>query len=414
MRATKSTDYYRTILILLLVIQGCFCLYIGYEASENFSLYNYLKSAKPFVGPVKNEVISMEGTPQVTPLIPHTAENSLEIILNKVFRIENILFCQAAWKHSEKHGKNTNTYTDRRVVIFHNFSINTGGDSLLVIPANHQFFSLRKRKFSNSSGLQSFNNRATWVDMEIFNPKTIHAVGVCGATSSGKTTISGDRERRLVFSEIPIPVLTREHFYTIILQVLVLGYFLSTFFMKLQKPLKKLFERDQNTYYIFESTGGPEYWAVTFFVLYMIGGLVFFLSGKVIHLYETDRKFALLTLGFVFLVHVSREIEYFHLANKRNNSLYLVSRNWFTYSVTKVVPLDQLKNIRMHVVTGSKGKKSYYLVITHQGRDYYLTDSYSNPDELEVIQVEFLRFLDKKLDLAIAAEEEGSGEGDIG
>lgn len=356
-RVTRR-DGFRWALAGIFVFQIIYAYLLVDGIQDQMKLSKAFKAARATAQPREGEYVCLDG--RVKPQDPETDDPSFERDFRRVLRLAEPLMFEATFTHSEKHGKNTRTITDRVITGRRSYTVNTPAGPVRFTDSPDRLYSYHSARLDVFPAFESYSPRSRSLRVTYFAPTHLHLLGVASLESKGEILLSGKPGRPLIVSEVSRDQLLTQTRLAAILTGAAAVYFLTTLFIPWRRSLREQIERMPSVCYIFDMTGGPEGIALLLFALYAVGSIVAVNAFGGDHQFRVDQMKAALFLGFCMLVHVGRSVEYFYVADKRDGFLYEYSRGLFSLSRTRLAPFGDLK-LWIDIQRGSKGSKSYYL-----------------------------------------------------
>lgn len=385
-----NRDNYGCFLVIFLVFQVFCCFYAYGRLTDNWHFYSQLRGVQESENPGPNSAACVYGRviPDPKPL-GNNDQEKLEQILGS-HGISSPIFVSAAFKYSVKRGKNTSTYTDRHISFQRRFSLKTPQATYHLPGKSAIMYSPREKKFSCSGGLEAFSRRATWVDVTYFAPTDLYLIGKTGPQPMSERTMAPlSPVQPLVFSTVSLATIRHSLLVAGGLEAAILIYFVLTVTFALRRSAKKAFVAKSDQYFIFDATGESEILAIVLLILCIPVGILLQFVGGTSHQFFFDIRNALMILGFFFLVHISKSVEFFYVANKKEGNVYVFSRGFFGQELRLIGPIKSLDPY-IETVHGKKNSKTY--IIKSRTKGIELTDSYNSPDELRDVLSEFAEF----------------------
>lgn len=388
-RVTRR-DGFRWALAGIFIFQIIYAYLLVNSIQDQWKVSKAFKAARETNQPREGEYVCLTG--KVVPHELQCGEPSFEQVFRRVLPATELLWFEGVFTHSEKHGKNTRTITDRIIGGSRNYTVDTPAGSVRLAGSPDRLYSHHFAQFDVFPAFESFSPRSRTLGVTYFAPSRLHLIGVASLKSKGEVFLSGKPGKPLIVSEVSRDQLLTNTRLAALLTGAAIVYFLTTLFIPWKRSLREQVERMPSVCYIFDMTGGPEGIALLLFVLYAVGSIVVVNVYGGDHQFRLDQLKAVLFLGFCMLVHVGRSVEYFYVADKRDGFLYEYSRGLFSLSRTRLAPFADLR-LWIDIQRGSKGSKSYYLkASTPKGKVFDVGGTGSSESTLLEIKREFEAF----------------------
>ena len=389
---TTRWDWFAYLLFTAYCVEAILGWVLYQKIQENFDRYRYLKTIVDSDSPAPKTVACIYGEPIGDKSKPLGKDQTVFIDeIKRMLRVADPILVSGKWTHSEKRGKNSTTITDRTIDLFFPLTVHTSSGDFHVQGFPQLIYSNRETSVKISEILRKLSPRSSSLKVTYFNPRKVYVMGEVQHNLDGTKRVLGDTKKPLIVSELSRNALISSFFFTLILQTMALAYLAVTFVVRLQTPLKKKFEQFPAMFFVFDSTAGSEILAMILFIGYLFGGAFLLDMFPGMHAFNSEQRFGIFCLGFFALVHISKGVEFFHLANKQDGFLYEVSRGFFSESKKRVANLQDLAPI-IDSVRGSKGAVSYIIRGHGFGGVFDLTDKYSNRQKPADILEEFRAF----------------------
>jgi len=383
-------DGFRWVLNILFVFQVIFTFHLAGKLQEQLDICASFKKAQETDNPGSGRYVYLHGP--VVRSAGNVMDPAFEKDLCRKLRIEEPLDFNAVFTHSVKRGKSSHTVTDRTIAGKRDYTVRTSRGDVGLRRAPNRFYSYHVIHLDPRDGFSSYSPDSTSLRVSYFAPAHLHLFGLASIDSKGALALEGDSKNPLIVSEVSRDSLISQTRLSSVLTGAAIIFFLTTLFVPWKQSIRRQIERMPSVCYVFDVTGGPESIAIFLFVLYGVGSLILGIGFGSDHLFRADQTTAVLFLGFCMLVHVSRGVEYFFVADKRDGYLYEYSRGFFTFSKVRLGQISTLK-LWIHVERGSKGSKSYYLKAgVPQGKTYDVGGTGSFEETLREIMNEFDAF----------------------
>jgi len=363
---------------------------------QNFALFRYLENVPTLDDPPASTVAEITTSVIRNIQAPLRArEKKFLTILEKEKGFANLLYACGKWTHTVKRGKNSETVTDLTLEACYPYKLRT--PKFEIKYDNHDIlYSYRKAYYNPEGELAQFSPKSTSLQILYFAPTELKVIGEVGPEKRGIRKLYGKPGHPLIVSEIPVRQLNWYFLICLVLSLGALVYFATSFFFNYQTPLKAKFATDPENYFIFDFTGGSEYLVIVLMVLYLIGTALILYNVDLTHAFFEDMKLVFLFFGFFVLEHISRSIECFYIANKKEKALFLISRGYFSMKIEEITSLANLK-IYIKSETRSKGGVLYRLRGSYGQKSVDLTDTYGKRNELDEIEKEYAAFISPRM-----------------
>jgi len=396
-RRTSRRDGFRWVLMIIFLFQIFFTFHLAGKLQEQLGLCTVFKSAEETDRPIDGQYVCLHG--DVVKENAQVIDPAFEKEFCRLLRIDDPVRFDAVFTHSVKRGKNSYTVTDRTISGKRDFKVLTSAGEVGLRRRGDRIYSFHSVSLKPQSGFSTYSPVSTSLHVTYFAPRQLYLFGLASRDSKGATTLDGDSRKPLIVSEISKSSLINQTRFASVLTGAAIVYFLTTLFIPWKNSIRRQIERTPSICYIFDVTGGPESIAIFLLVLYAVGSLILGIGFASDHQFRVDQVNAVLFLGFSILVHVSRGVEYFYVADKRDGYLYEYSRGFFTFSKVRLGLISTLK-LWIDVQRGSKGSKSYYLKAgVPQGKTYDLGGTGSSEATLREIMSEFNFFRGRRPDV---------------
>lgn len=384
-------DGFRWALTFIFILQVGVAIFLAGNFQDQMNLCSSFKAARETDRPENREYVCISG--KAITGNPKIQDPEFEKDLVRRMNIPEPIEFEAVFTHSVKRGKHTSTITDRTISGRRQFTVRTGGDPVRLAGAVDHLYSFHTQRFDPRSGFSDYSPVSTSLRVRYFAPSHLYLFGIASTNDKkGEILLSGGDKKPLIVSEVSKAQLLSQTRLAMFLTGAAIVYFLTTLFIPWKKSLREQVERMPSVCYILDMTGGSESIALVLFVLYAIGGIIFYNTFGNDHQFRADQMTAVLFMGFAMLVHVGRSVEYFYVADKRDGFLYEYSRGFFSLARNRLAPFAKLR-LWIDVKRGSKGSKSYYLKASApNGKVFDIGGSGSSEATLIAIKDEFDTF----------------------
>ncbi|HEY9072385.1 MAG TPA: hypothetical protein VIV61_19140, partial [Candidatus Ozemobacteraceae bacterium] len=190
---------------------------------------------------------------------------------------------------------------------------------------------------------------------------------------------------------------------------IAVGYGLWSLLVPWKHSLRRSCEHFPRDFFVLDPVGGSEKTAML--LIAVIPALTLLGTGLILvgipHWHERLTILATVYLVWTLVIHISKSIEYFYVADRRDGYLYRIHRSLFSTERVRVVSLDRMAGLS--VVPSKRGKQTCYAlgcVIPGEGvveltRGFLLEASAQNAER------EFRAFLERRPEEAVTAERAG-------
>lgn len=398
-RRKKSKDSYNYLVYFVIIVEIAVGIYLLSRLMENQKWYAFMKNIPESENPDSNTLACVPGEADINQVFEadyrsfaknRTSENLQIMKILENTGISNPIFVNLKWTHSTG-GKNSRTITDKVVNIFNPFVLKNPQAIYLVNGASILFSPKSKKINCRSHPLGALSRSSSSVSIEYFNPTSVYVTGkVTDGAATGTRIITLDQH--LIVSDISAKSIANNTLFSSVFIAATIVFLTFTLFIRMTgRSMQSVFNQDPNGFFIFDATGGNEYIAIAFYIIYPIAAFAVGLLADQRHFFLNDALFAALAAGFFLIVHLTRNVEFFYVASRKEAAVFEISRGFSGLNRKKMCAIDEWKPyVKTH--TGSKGQKSYTINCSIAGKDRAISDTYGNPNDTDNIIGDFENF----------------------
>jgi len=388
-------DSYRLVLAIVACAQVIAALALLSLAIGGYGLIRRLSTAESIDRPVAGKQVCING--EVSMILPPTVSRDTKKFETEYFERRKGLhpvWFEAEFTHVEKRGKSSRTLLDERLRLEYKFSVKTDWGLIFVDDTYPDFYSNREETRYDADLLRAFSPPSTQFKVTYFAAPYVYVIGDTALAPDGTLVISGKPDRPVIISQLSDKQLIHGTGLGIAACVLALGYFLFSVFFPWKSPLRKKFEWMPNDFFVLDMAGGSERIAMGLiiaapFALMFIAGIF---QVECPHRHESVSFFAACFFVYAMLVHISRSIEFFYLADRRDGYLYSIHRGLISTERVRLAPLNRLK---LEVIEVWRGKNRFHLLAASAPglAQVELTSGFVFEDAARQVETGFVAFI---------------------
>jgi len=343
-----------------------FCFQVGLGAwlvAAGVQAYRFLKrleTAGETQSPVPGQWACVSGSPERT--VPTDLPLAASQFESRFFAGHGAwpLWFEAEFTHEVKRGKSTRTVLDERLRMSCGIAVKTAGSLVGVDPAAVWFYSPRETVTREIGAYRNIAPDATRLSVTWFSVPWLYVVGRASRGADGRPVITGEAGWPVLVSELSPAKLIEGLWVAAIAAFLAVGYGLWSLLVPWKHSLRRSCEQFPRDFFVLDPVGGGEKTAML--LIAVIPALTLLGAGLLLveipHWHERLTILATVYLAWTLVIHISKSIEYFYVADRRDGYLYRIHRNLFSTERKQLVRLDRLAGLS--VVPSKRGKQTCY------------------------------------------------------